>query len=81
MAQSDSDKEENSEKNGNRMIILKNCKKALAEEKAKSEANLAGWQRAQADFVNYKRFAEQEKAETCKFANASLLVNYSAGNR
>ena len=45
-------------------------KKALAEAKAKAEANLAGWQRAQADFINYKRRAEQEKEETTKFANA-----------
>jgi molecular chaperone GrpE len=53
---------------------LEELKKALAEEKARSEANLTGWQRAQADFVNYKRFAEQEKAETCKYASASLLT-------
>jgi molecular chaperone GrpE len=50
-------------------------KKALAEEKSRSEENLARWQRAQADFVNYKRFAEQDKAETCKYANANLLLN------
>jgi len=50
-------------------------KKALAEEKAKSESYLAGWQRAQADFVNYKRFCEQEKADTSKFANANLILN------
>jgi len=49
--------------------------KALAEEKAKVEANLAGWQRSQADFVNYKRFAEQEKADIIKNANAGLLAN------
>jgi molecular chaperone GrpE len=50
-------------------------KKALADEKSKSEENYARWQRAQADFVNYKRYAEQEKVETCKFANANLLLN------
>jgi molecular chaperone GrpE len=49
--------------------------KALAEEKAKAEANLNGWQRAQADFINYKRFAEQDKAETSKFANVNLLAS------
>jgi molecular chaperone GrpE len=54
---------------------IEDLKKALAEEKAKAEANLYGWQRAQADFVNYKRFAEQEKADSVKFATASLLVN------
>ncbi len=52
---------------------IEELKKALEEEKAKSEANLAGWQRAQADFINYKRFAEQEKEEICKQANARLL--------
>lgn len=54
---------------------LEELKKALAEEKAKSETNLAKWQRAQADFTNYKRFAEQDKAETLKYANAGMLVN------
>jgi molecular chaperone GrpE len=50
-------------------------KKMLAEERAKTEANFAGWQRAQADFVNYKRVAEQEKADIAKYGNASLLAN------
>ena len=54
---------------------IEDLKKALAEEKAKAEANLIGWQRAQADFVNYKRFVEQDKAESLKYANANLLVN------
>jgi molecular chaperone GrpE len=52
---------------------VEQLKKALSEEKAKAEANLAGWQRAQADFVNYKRYAEQDKTENCKFANIGLL--------
>ena len=50
-------------------------KQALAEEKARAETNLAGWQRAQADFMNYKRRAEQEKEETIKFANEVLMFN------
>ncbi len=54
---------------------LEEQKKALEEQKSKCEANLAGWQRAQADFINYKRFAEQDKAETCKYANINLLAN------
>jgi molecular chaperone GrpE len=52
---------------------IDDLKKSLAEERAKAEANFVGWQRAQADFVNFKRFAEQEKAETLKFANVVLL--------
>jgi molecular chaperone GrpE len=50
-------------------------KQALTEAKAKAEANLAGWQRAQADFINYKRRAEQEKEETIKFANSLLTFS------
>ena len=48
---------------------------ALAAEKKKAEENLAGWQRAQADFLNYKRRTEQEKQEFNRFANASLVCN------
>ena len=50
-------------------------KQAIAEEKARAEANLAGWQRAQADFINYKRRAEQEKEEVVKFANTVLVLS------
>ncbi len=50
-------------------------KQVLAEEKAKAEANLANWKRAQADFINYKRRSEQEKEEISKFANALLILN------
>jgi molecular chaperone GrpE len=50
------------------------CRKELAELKAKAEANMAGWQRAQADFVNYKRRSEQEREEIVKFASSSLLL-------
>ena len=50
-------------------------KQALAEEKTKSEGYLANWQRAQADFINYKRRSEQEKEEISKFANAILMLN------
>lgn len=48
---------------------------ALSEEKTKADANLAGWQRAQADFINYKRRAEQEKEETGRLANSLLVLN------
>ena len=54
---------------------IETLKKALAEEKAKAEANLAGWQRTQADFINYKQRSEQEKEESIKFANSLLMLN------
>jgi molecular chaperone GrpE len=54
---------------------IETLKKMLAEAKAKVEANLAGWQRAQADFINYKRRNEQEKEEVGQMANALLILN------
>ncbi len=71
MAQADSEKEK--QQANAESLIIEELKKTVAEEKAKVEANLIGWQRAQADFVNYKRFAEQEKTDIRKFANADLL--------
>ncbi len=53
---------------------LENLKQALAEEKEKAAASLAGWQRAQADFMNFKRRSEQEREEYTRFANAGLLL-------
>ena len=50
-------------------------KQAQAEEKEKAESYLANWQRAQADFINYKRRSEQEKGEISKFANTLLVLN------
>ena len=54
---------------------IESLKQALAEEKEKAEGYLANWQRAQADFINYKRRSEQEKEEVGKFANALLMLN------
>lgn len=34
---------------------------------------LAGWQRAKADLVNYKREVEMSKSETARFANEGLM--------
>jgi len=73
VADSDSENTNNPEKV--ELDEIEELKKALAEEKNKCEANLAGWQRAQADFINYKRFAEQERTEIGKYANVSLIFN------
>jgi molecular chaperone GrpE len=54
---------------------IETLKQALAGEKAKAEEYYAGWQRAQADFINYKRRSEQEGEETRKFANTVLLLS------
>ena len=54
---------------------IESVKKALAEEKEKSEKYLANWQRAQADFINYKRRSEQERAEVVNYANSTLILD------
>lgn len=56
-------------------INIGELEKALAEEKERAESHLANWQRAQADFINYKRRSEQEKEEISKFANSALMLN------
>jgi molecular chaperone GrpE len=50
-------------------------KQALAEEKKKAEEYLANWQRAQADFINYKRRTEEERQDFNDFANANLILS------
>jgi molecular chaperone GrpE len=54
---------------------IETLQQALAEEKGKAENYLANWQRCQADFVNYKQRAEQEKGEIIEFANSTLICN------
>ena len=53
---------------------IEELKKELAEARAKADANLAGWQRAQADLINYRKRCEQEKEETVKYANSNLIL-------
>ena len=54
---------------------VETLKQALAEAKEKAEANLAGWQRAQADLTNYKQRSKQEMEEVSQFANTTLMLS------
>ena len=54
---------------------VEKLKKELEDEKKKAETFLANWQRAAADFQNYKRRTDQERQETAQFANAALIMN------
>ena len=54
---------------------VEGLKQALAEEKQKAEEYLASWQRAQADFINYKRRTEEERQDFNRFANANLILS------
>lgn len=47
----------------------------LEEEKSKAQGYLANWQRAAADYQNFKRRVEQERGETARLANAALIIN------
>jgi len=47
----------------------------LAQEKERAESYLASWQRAAADYQNFKRRVEQERSEVAQMANLALLIN------
>jgi molecular chaperone GrpE len=46
----------------------------LAEARAKAEEYLLSWQRAQADFTNFRRRLEQDKVEFAKYAESDILL-------
>lgn len=54
---------------------LEALRRQLEEEKQRAESHYASWQRSAADFANYKRRTEQERAEAASFANAMLILN------
>ena len=47
----------------------------LAQEKERAESYLASWQRAAADYQNFKRRVEQERSEVAQMANVAMLIN------
>jgi molecular chaperone GrpE len=47
----------------------------LTREKERAESYYASWQRAAADYQNFKRRVEQERSEFTQIANASLIFN------
>ncbi len=49
--------------------------KALAEEREKASRYLASWQRAQADYLNFKRRSEHEMEDAVRFGNTMLLLS------
>jgi len=77
MMPQDSDEALNSEAEPETIEIedVESLEQALAEEKKRAEDYLANWQRAQADFINYKRCTEQERQDLNRFANANLILS------
>ncbi len=47
----------------------------LAAERERAETYYRNWQRSAADFINYKRRVEQERAEAARMANAAVAIN------
>ncbi|HXF50464.1 MAG TPA: nucleotide exchange factor GrpE [Dehalococcoidia bacterium] len=54
---------------------IESLRAQLAEEREKAQAYLANWQRAAADYQNFKRRVEEERSEATRFANAALIIN------
>ena len=52
----------------------KDSKQELSEYKKQVEENLKGWQRAKADFVNYKKDQEKYLEEFRKYASEDMIV-------
>lgn len=53
----------------------KSPEEQIAQAKEDAQKYLANWQRAEADFQNYKRRVEQERDENRRFASAALIIN------
>jgi molecular chaperone GrpE len=54
--------------------VTSELEQAYEAEKKRADECLANWQRAQADFINFKRRNEQERLEFNKFANAAAFL-------
>jgi len=54
-------------------IIIENLRKKLKECRAEKQKYLDGWQRAQADFANFKRRNEEQLAEWSKMLGEGLI--------
>jgi molecular chaperone GrpE len=71
----DEEKEVEAPLEGDQKLLneVDSLREALSEEKERAEKYLANWQRAQADFINFKKRAEQEKGDNARLANAILM--------
>jgi molecular chaperone GrpE len=47
----------------------------LSRERERAESYYASWQRAAADYQNFKRRVDQERSEFTQIANAALMIN------
>jgi molecular chaperone GrpE len=50
-------------------------KALLDDERAKAQSYYTNWQRAAADYQNFKRRVEEERSDVARLANAALVIN------
>lgn len=55
-------------------VELGEVRDQLEEVKKLAQENLAGWQRAQADYANFKKETEKRQKDVVEFANASFVA-------
>ena len=53
---------------------LERLQAELEEAKTQAQDNLAGWQRAQADYANFKKETESRQRDVIEFANAAFMA-------
>src|SRR4051794_20183103 len=54
---------------------VESLREQLAAARAATEENLRGWQRSQADFVNFRRRVDQERTDLLKLAESGLILD------
>jgi molecular chaperone GrpE len=54
---------------------VEGLKALLEDERTKAQGYFQNWQRAAADYQNFKRRVEEERSDTARFANAALVIN------
>jgi len=62
------------EKKQNKELSLEELKKKLEEFQKEKDEYLAGWQRARADFLNYKKEELERIKEILKYGNENLIL-------
>lgn len=75
MSDSQEPDNETREITGDEVEDTASLKKELTELRDKADSYLAGWQRAQADFANFKRWSADEREEARRLANAALALS------
>ena len=54
---------------------IETLEERLKEEQQRAEGFYASWQRAAADFANFKRRTEQERSDASRFASSMFILN------